>query len=248
MNELALFAGVGGSILGGKLLGWRTVCAVERDAYAASVLAARQNDGSLEPFPIWSDVCSFEGARWQGIVDAVSCGFPCQNISPAGPGEGIAGEKSGLWLHGARIIREVRPAYVIVENSPALVVRGLGRVLGDLAALGYDARWDVLGDADCGGDTERKRLWLVANLPGFGRPEVLRSDARRSREATGKRATDNAHPRDRLARLHALEKMAGEPAILGEDCRIPFIVDRLHGIGNAQFPRVVKRAWETLSP
>ena len=84
MNELALFAGAGGGILGGKLLGWRTVCAVEWEPYPASVLCARQNDGLLPPFPIWDDIQTFDGNPWRGIVDVVSGGFPCQDISAAG--------------------------------------------------------------------------------------------------------------------------------------------------------------------
>jgi DNA (cytosine-5)-methyltransferase 1 len=86
MNELALFAGAGGGILGGHLLGWRTVCAVEWEPYPASVLCARQNDGLLPPFPIWDDVQTFDGKPWKGIVDVVSGGFPCQDISAAGGG------------------------------------------------------------------------------------------------------------------------------------------------------------------
>lgn len=162
MHELALFAGAGGGILGGKLLGWRTVCAVERDAYAAGVLCARQNDGSLEPFPIWSDVCTFDGRPWRGAVDVVSGGFPCQDISLAGKGAGIGGERSGLWSHMARIIGEVRPAFALVENSPALIARGLGRVLCDLAAIRYDSRWTVLGADDVGAPHRRERFWLLA--------------------------------------------------------------------------------------
>lgn len=84
MNELALFAGAGGGILGGHLLGWRTVCAVEWGKYPASVLLARQNDGILPAFPIWDDVQTFDGRPWRGIVDVVSGGFPCQDISAAG--------------------------------------------------------------------------------------------------------------------------------------------------------------------
>jgi len=91
MNELALFAGAGGGILGGHLLGWRTVCAVEFDPYAASVLVARQNDGVFPPFPVWNDVRTFDGRPWRGLVDVVSGGFPCQEISAAGTGTGIAG-------------------------------------------------------------------------------------------------------------------------------------------------------------
>ena len=97
MNELALFAGAGGGVWGGKLLGWRTVCAVEWEPYAASVLAQRQNDGFLPPFPIWDDVRTFDGKPWRGVVDVVSGGFPCQDISIAGKGAGLDGERSGLW-------------------------------------------------------------------------------------------------------------------------------------------------------
>ncbi|MET0035360.1 MAG: DNA cytosine methyltransferase [Candidatus Thiodiazotropha lotti] len=163
MRELALFAGAGGGILGGKLLGWRTVCAVERDAYAAAVLAQRQTDGCLEPFPIWSDVETFDGTAWRGIVDVVSGGFPCQDISAAGKGAGIEGKRSGLWVEMARIISEVRPRFVFVENSPVLTSRGLGRVLGDLAEMGFDARWGVLGAIHAGAPHKRERIWIVAN-------------------------------------------------------------------------------------
>lgn len=144
LRELALFAGAGGGILGGKLLGWRTVCAVERDAYAAQVLAQRQNDGILAPFPIWSQIESFDGKPWRGIVDVVSGGFPCQDISVAGKGAGITGDRSGLWSEMARIIGEVRPRFAFIENSPALVNRGLDRVLADLAEMGFDAEWGCL--------------------------------------------------------------------------------------------------------
>lgn len=168
LREIALFAGAGGGILGGKLLGWRTICAVEFDPYAASVLLARQNDGLLPPFPIWDDVRTFDGRPWRGRVDVVSGGFPCQDISVAGQGAGIDGERSGLWSEMARIIGEVRPRYAFVENSPALVTRGLGRVLGDLAALGYDCRWTVLGAADVGAPHKRDRIWIVADATDNG--------------------------------------------------------------------------------
>ena len=161
-NELALFAGAGGGILGGRLLGWRTVCAVEIDPYAASVLVARQNDGQLPPFPIWDDVCTFDGRPWRGKIDVISGGFPCQDISCAGKGAGIEGARSGLWAQYARIIREVRPRYAFVENSPMLVSLGLGRVLGDLSEIGYDAAWTVLGADDVGAPHIRKRIWILA--------------------------------------------------------------------------------------
>jgi DNA (cytosine-5)-methyltransferase 1 len=163
VNELALFAGAGGGILGGRLLGWRTVCAVEIDPYCRDVLMARQNDGSLEPFPIWDDVRTFDGRPWRRRVDVVSGGFPCQDISTANAKpEGIAGARSGLWSEMARIVGEVRPRFVFVENVPALTSRGLGVVLGDLAAMGFDAEWGVLGAHHAGAPHKRDRLWIVA--------------------------------------------------------------------------------------
>lgn len=163
MNELALFAGAGGGVLASYLMGWRTVCAVERDAYAAQVLAQRQNDGILEAFPIWSDITTFDGKPWQGIVDVISGGFPCQDISSAGKGAGIEGERSGLWSEMARIICEVRPRYVFVENSPMLVSRGLTRVISDLAQMGYDAHWARFSASNFGAPHIRDRIWIVAH-------------------------------------------------------------------------------------
>lgn len=174
MNELALFAGAGGGILGGVLLGWRTVCAVERDPFCARRLMQRQNEGHLPPFPIWDDVRTFDGRPWRGVVDVVSGGFPCQDISAAGKGEGIEGERSGLWREMARIVGEVRPSFVYVENSPLLVGRGLVRVLADLAEMGFDAGWGVVGASDVGAPHKRERFWGLANAAGARLPEGLR--------------------------------------------------------------------------
>jgi len=167
MNELALFAGAGGGILGGHLLGWRTVCAVEWEAYPASVLCARQNDGLLPYFPIWDDVQTFDGKPWTGIVDVVSGGFPCQDISAAGKGGGIEAERSGMWKEMARIISEVRPRYAFVENSPMLTSRGLGTVLKDLAQMGFNAEWGVLSAANVGANHKRERIWICAEQRNF---------------------------------------------------------------------------------
>lgn len=174
MNELHLFAGAGGGILGSELLGFRTVCAVELEPYPASVLLARQNDGLLPPFPVWDDVRTFDGRPWRGLVDVVSGGFPCQDISAAGKGAGIDGARSGLWREMHRIINEVRPEFAFLENSPLLVGRGLARVLGDLAEIGYDAEWLVLGADDVGAPHVRKRIWILAHDPhanGLQRPQ-----------------------------------------------------------------------------
>jgi DNA (cytosine-5)-methyltransferase 1 len=243
VNELALFAGAGGGILGGKLLGWRTICAVEWDAYAASVLVARQNDGCLEPFPIWDDVQTFDGKPWRGRVDVVSGGFPCTDISCAGKGAGIDGEASGMWRHMARIVGEVRPRFVFVENSPMLVVRGLDRVLGDLAALGYDARWGIVGAIHTGAPHRRDRIWIVADAGEFGfGGEKAEQGVGRQRSPISSMATEwwRSEP----------EQIPREitPRLDGVAHGVAARVDRLRCIGNGQVPAVVRLAWNLLAP
>lgn len=172
LRELSLFTGAGGGLLAAHLLGWKTVCAVECEPFCQNVLRARQADGLLPNFPIWDDVQTFDGVPWRGLVDVVSGGFPCQDISAAGTGRGLAGARSGLWAHMARIIGEVAPRYAFIENSPLLTRRGLDVVLSDLASMGYDARWCVVGAEDAGAPHRRDRIWVRAEL----------ADAHRHRE------------------------------------------------------------------
>jgi DNA (cytosine-5)-methyltransferase 1 len=276
LNELALFAGAGGGILGGKLLGWSTVCAVECDPYAASVLVARQNDGILPPFPIWDDVRTFDGRPWRGIVDVVSGGFPCQDISAAGKGEGIDGARSGLWSEMARIVREVGPRFVFVENSPRLTSRGLGRVLGDLAELGHDAQWGVFGADDAGAPHLRKRIWIVADSQGLGgRPGLCQTGSLSNghipsdcgcsmadagciglegvsvactSEPSGSHALTRRAPAGTRFETHADGGWwQSEPAVGRVAHGVAARVDRLKAIGNGQVPAVAALSWRILS-
>jgi DNA (cytosine-5)-methyltransferase 1 len=174
MYTFHLFAGAGGGILGDLLLGHTPIGAVEIETYPRKVLLQRQLDGILPVFPIWDDVTTFrtDNPETESFIGrlrkvnsdlAICGGFPCQDISRAGKGEGITGARSGLWREFARIIGEVRPRYAFIENSPMLVVRGLETVLCDLAALGYDARWGVVSAENAGALQERKRIWIVAD-------------------------------------------------------------------------------------
>ena len=277
MNELALFAGAGGGILGGKLLGWRTVCAVECEPYPASVLCARQNDGLLAPFPIWDDVQTFDGRPWRGIVDVVSGGFPCQDISAAGHGAGISGSRSGLWSEMARIIGEVRPRYAFVENSPMLTSRGLGTVLGDLAALGFDARWGVVSAADVGAPHLRERIWIVAKYSpppppldythGTYEQRNERSERAQSKHAdidgTSQLADSKNQGHVRRVGIMGATKSeynnrgspidgcgkwwSSEPNVGRVANGVAGRVDRLKAIGNGQVPAVAATAWRLLN-
>jgi len=235
MNELALFAGAGGGILGGHLLGWRTVCAVEWEPYPASVLCARQNDGLLPPFPIWDDVQTFDGKPWRGIVDVISGGFPCQDISVAGNGDGLDGERSGMWREMARIIGEIRPKYTFVENSPMLVTRGLERVLADFTAMGYDSRWGVISAADIGANHRRERIWIYSCL---GNSKSSRFKTRIERQ--GKRKSWGTS-------FGSAQWWQAEPNLDRVADGMASRVDRLKAIGNGQVPLCAATAWNILS-
>ena len=164
MRGLALCAGVAGIELGLKLaLGdsYRTVCYVEREAFAAELLARRMEEGHLEMAPIWNDLESFDGRPWRGVVDLLSAGFPCQPVSSAGKRRAQEDER-WLWPHVARVVREVRPRIVALENVPGLLVRGFGDVLGELAALGFNAEWMCLRASDLGASHIRRRVFVLA--------------------------------------------------------------------------------------
>ena len=171
LRTLHLFAGAGGGLLTDMLCGHRPVCGVEIDEHCQQVLSARQKDSHLPWFPIFSDVTKFDGKPWRGLIDVISGGFPCVDISVAGKGAGITGKHSGLWKEFARIIREVGPRYDFVENSPLLTKRGIHTVLGDLAQMGYDAQWGVLGADDAGANHRRKRIWIVAHRDSSREPQ-----------------------------------------------------------------------------
>lgn len=232
MNELALFAGSGGGLLASDLLGWNTVGACEIQPYPREVLLQRQRDGYLPKFPIWDDVTTFDGRPWKGSVDVISGGFPCQDISSAGQGKGIEGERSSLWKEYARIIGEVKPQFVFAENSPLLRTRGLVTILKDLSSLGYNARWCVLGAGDFKAPHQRKRMWIMAthsNLPqckGGGLPS----------------RGEEEHPNTSLG-----VRWKDKPGICGVDDGMAYRLDRLKAVGNGQVPVVAAHAWNILN-
>lgn len=151
----SLFAGIGGFDLGFERAGFEIKWQVEIDPFCRAVLAKH-----------WPHVRRYDDVRTVGSelepVDVIVGGFPCQDISSAGAKAGISGAQSGLWREMFRIIRELQPRFVVVENVADLLARGLGRVLGDLASVGYDAEWDCIQAAAVGAPHGRDRLWLVA--------------------------------------------------------------------------------------
>lgn len=248
MNELHLFAGAGGGILGGMLLGHRPVCAVEIKPFKRACLLQRQRDGLLPWFPIWDDVRTFDGTPWNGKVDAVCGGFPCQDISFANNRPaGLDGERSGLWSQMFRVVCEVRPKFVFVENSPALLIRGFGRVLRDLAEAGYHGIWGVFSGRNVGAPILRERVFLLASSYGI-RWNCLGANLKNRRSDINPQSFDEwQHLQAELQIPVGLAYDTPMRGVLRNDNGLAEGVDRLEAIGDGQVPAVVKLAWETLS-
>jgi DNA (cytosine-5)-methyltransferase 1 len=172
LRVLSLFSGIGGFDLGlERTGGFRTVAFCEIDAFCRAVLAQH-----WPLVPCYDDVrgLTAERLRADGIaVDVIVGGFPCQDVSAAGKGRGLDGERSGLWFEFARLVGELRPRYAIVENVSALLGRGFDRVLGSLATLGYDAEWHCIPAAAVGAPHRRDRVWIIAHI----QTDAQRSDA-----------------------------------------------------------------------
>jgi len=266
LKLLSLFAGIGGFELGlERSGGFETVAQCEIDPYCLKVLAKH-----------WPEVKRYEDIRnltadrlaADGItVDAICGGFPCQDISTAGKGAGIEGERSGLWSEYARLIGELRPRVVFVENVSALLGRGLDRVLGDLSALGYDAVWDCIPASAVGAPHRRDRLWIVANARGgrWSEPkswEVQQpwrteavcasalADAMRERPQRQRWSFDtssSAAGTDRqVDRAFYDGRWPAEPNVGRVANGVPNRVDRLKALGNAvvpQIPELLGRAY-----
>jgi DNA (cytosine-5)-methyltransferase 1 len=153
----SLFSGIGGLDLGLERAGMQCRWQVEIEPYACGVLEKHWPN-----VPRYGDITGIDGNRLEW-VDCIAGGFPCQDLSCAGTRAGIFGERSGLWSHFARIIREVRPRFVLIENVPGVLDNEpIRRVLGDLSSVGFDAEWRVLRASDFGAPHERQRVFIVA--------------------------------------------------------------------------------------
>lgn len=222
LRELALFAGAGGGMLGGKLLGWNTVCAVESEQYPASVLVQRQNDGLLPPFPIWDDVRTFEGEPWRGLVDVVSGGFPCQAFSTATRGRSTAID---FWPEMLRIVGEVRPAYVFAENVSE---DAICNAQADLAEIGYATLRCRLDAGQLGADHIRERWWLVAHAH------------------CNSKLVSTVHAKTPLLPPCGSGLWKTNPPESRVDDGVARRMDRLKAIGNGQVPLVAATAFRQL--
>ena len=238
MNVLSLFSGIGGIDLGLEAHGCKTTAYSEIDPYASKIMAKRfpgaVNLGDITTID-WS-----EAHERFGGFDIICGGFPCQDISLAGKGAGIAeGTRSGLWKFYADAIRELRPRGVLVENVAAILSRGIDRVLGDLAACGYDAEWDCIPASAVGAPHRRDRAFIVAYPSGEQRPPRSCMEQGDSWRPPAQYRGGSSDPFSEGWR-RAKTWNGGQPNVGRLVYGVPDRVHRLRCLGNAVVPQVAE--------
>ena len=223
-----VFSGIGGFSHGlDRAGGFETVAFCEQEPFCRDLLA--QHWPGVACYPDVRTVTAAALARDGISVDVLTGGFPCQDISEAGEGAGLAGERSGLWREYVRLVGEVRPRYAIVENVAGLLFRGLGDVLGDLAAIGFDAEWHSIPASAFGAPHGRDRVWVIA-YPDAARLPIPEHETLLS---AWWRAEGRATPECRW--------WADQPDVARVAYGVPGRVDRIKGLGNSVVPLIVER-------
>ena len=270
MRALSLFSGIGGIDLALEDYA-TTVGYVEINKYAQSVLLSRMVDGSINTAPIHRDITRLDGRKLRGHVELIFGGFPCQDISVAGRGEGLDGERSGLFFEICRLIKEIQPVFIFLENVPAIRTRGLDVVLKELAALGYDCRWTVISASSVGACHKRDRWFLLAHANSkplrntkeskFTSEAITRNNGKkklmgnavcigsqRSRESIeSKRSKEISNGEaDWTKYASKPDFWATEPDVGRVANGVQFRMERLKCLGNACVPLQGKKAFERL--
>lgn len=269
LNGLDLFSGIGGAQL--ALEPWiKPVAYCENDESAQNILLELQSRGEITIAPIWDDIRTLT-AEHLPQIDIITAGFPCQDLSFANcNAKGLAGKRSGLFFEIARLIRECRPEFVFLENVPGLITRGLGTVLMELHALGFDARWTIVSAEEVGASQVRERLWIMAYFKSERSREEREFRCIKSTEwvtccGEKKDVPDNKSIRSRegstafgnessQSLLVGHDKIRGgypdfwlsEPDVGRMVDGLPVAVDRLKGLGNAWVPLSGRKAFKKL--
>jgi DNA (cytosine-5)-methyltransferase 1 len=271
MKTMHLFAGIGGGLLADLILGHEPIVAVEWDSYAGKVLRERAADGWFPGLSVWEgDVRLFDPSEYAGKVDCIHAGFPCQDISVAGKQAGVSeGTRSGLYREVLRIAGIVKPRFLFLENVSAILSNGLGTVLADLAAMGYDSRWICIRASDVGAPHHRDRWFALCTYTGHhessGRNQpaegLQHSGGRDARSEPASLCSDVADSMcKRLEGQREITGRTGEElydishscwweseSIMGRVANgIPHRIHRLKGLGNAQVPLQAATAWRLL--
>lgn len=265
VNVLSLAAGAGGLDLGIRVAipTSRTVCFVEIEAYACEVLASRMEEGRLDDAPIWSDLRTFDGRAWRGVVDLVVAGYPCQPFSKAGGRRG-AEDPRHLWPHVLRVLEETGAPWIFVENVRGHLSLGFEQVWGELRDRGFQVEAGLYSAAEVGAPHRRERLFALAHANGddprrLGEAVACAlprgaahaanggAPALACREDVGGRALWPPGPEDFAAWSRLLRGSPDlEPALPRGDARVADWVERMRVCGNGVVPLQAARAFSDL--
>lgn len=236
LNGISLFSGIGGLDL--ALNQWvRTVAYCEIDRFCQCVLLSRMADGVICNAPIFDDVKEFPNCFPQSSIDIIFGGFPCQDISIAGAGRGLDGERSGLFFEIVRLAKEIKPKFIFLENVPAITHRGGIEVVKILAALGYACKWCVVSAESVGANHKRERWFLLANASGeYGNPRRLAFP-----KASAQSADSNQNEYG-----DGDDERESEPSLFRVDDDVSDRLHRIKALGNAVVPKQAKKAFKIL--
>lgn len=259
INGLDLFSGIGGIAL--ALHPWvQTVAYCEIEKYPQKVLRANMERGNLDTAPIYPDVTTLKGEDLEHRIDIITGGFPCQDISVAGHGRGLEGERSGLFFEIVRLACELSPRYIFLENVPAITSRGGVRVLAEITQIGYDCRWTTLSAQTVGANHKRERWFLLARLQApHPRREQTRPNETLRPESVESGLQDASNICEKLPEAWGVVQRGGngtsrfnanrwnlEPHVDRVGYGIPHAVDRTIALGNSVVPLQARVAFEYL--
>ena len=238
---LDLFSGIGGNTL--ALREWiKTIAYCEQDRHAQSVLLSRMADKSIESAPIWDDITTLSGSMFDTPIDIMFGGFPCQDISCAGDGIGLAGKRSGLFFQIVRLAKQIQPTFLFLENVSNIRTKGMDTVIQELAQIGYDCRWTMLSAAEIGAPHKRERWFLLAYSKIFcGRGKI--QDVYSSNEKI--KRSQSKHQK-KLWKPITADWWSSESDLVRVADGISFRMDRLKRLGNAVVPLQAQTAFKYL--
>ena len=263
MRELSLFTGAGGGLLATKhLLGWTTIGYVEIEPYCQAIIRQRISDGLLDSAPIFSDIRDFikqgYAEAYQGMVDVITAGFPCQPFSVANRGQDT-GEKSdrNLWPETLETIRHILPKYIFLENVSNLTIhKYFGKIIGQISKSGYRVKWKIISANEVGAPHLRERVWIFATntdcIRSFPSTNSIQWNEIQNYEIWN--PTKNI-PKNWEGWINWFSKVLKDGNQIGADSAnlgvyngVPNRLDAIKALGNAQVPQVAATAWEILKP
>ncbi len=239
LNGLDLFSGIGGLSL--ALSPWvQPLAYCENDRYAQSILLSRMQSRELTSAPIWDDITTFVPELLPGEeIDIIYGGFPCQDISIAGAGAGLGGSRSKLFFEVVRLISEIRPKFVFLENVPAISIRGLDRILLEFTTLRYDCRWTIVSAAEMGAPHLRERWFLLAHANGTGFQEPWPESSEERKNKKPKRPSS-------FSMVQGKRWNESPSKFYRMDDGIRLKTHRIRALGNAVVPCQARKAFEKL--